>query len=116
MRRAPQMPIQEKNLEYAAIAKQIKDINPSEGYRNDFRNYLNLLRDRDDSVRVPSWYSLFVKMMWAMQAKYPEQVNLKTITKAQILEQQLPCLSVKTAVEDGLLTKVPGYQYLNKEI
>ena len=51
-----------------------------------------------------------------MQAKYPEQVDLKTITKEQILEQQLPCLSVKTAVEDGLLTKVPGYQYLDKEI
>jgi len=116
MRRAPQMPIQEKNLEYAAIAKQIKAINPSEAYRSDFKNYLNLLRDRDDSVRVPSWYCLFVKMLWAMQAKYPEQVNLKTITKTQILEQQLPCLSVKTAVEDGLLTKVPGYQYLNKEI
>jgi len=33
MRRAPQMPIQEKNLEYAAIAKQIKAINPSEAYR-----------------------------------------------------------------------------------
>jgi hypothetical protein len=55
-------------------------------------------------------------MMWAMQAKYPQQVNLKTITREQILEQQLPCRSVKAAVEDGLLAKIPGYQYLDNEI
>ncbi|MDI3504486.1 MAG: hypothetical protein PWP64_1422, partial [Candidatus Cloacimonadota bacterium] len=44
------------------------------------------------------------------------QVDLKTITKAQIIEQDLPCRSVKRAVEDGLLLEIPGYQYLDKEI
>ncbi|MCD8480946.1 MAG: hypothetical protein LRZ88_12585, partial [Candidatus Cloacimonetes bacterium] len=116
MRRAPKMPIQPQNIEYGDISRQIKAIQPSEGYRNDFRMYLNELRERDDSVRLPSWYSLYVKMLWAMQAKYPEQVNLKTITKAQIREQELPCRSVKCAVEAGLLPEVPGYQYLNREI
>ena len=116
MRRAPKMPIQPQNIEYGDISRQIKAIQPSEGYRNDFRMYLNELRERDDSVRLPSWYSLYVKMLWAMQAKYPQQVNLKTITKAQIREQELPCRSVKCAVEAGLLPEVPGYQYLNREI
>jgi len=116
MRRAPKMPIQPQNIEYGDISRQIKAIQPSEGYRNDFRMYLNELRERDDSVRLPSWYSLYVKMLWAMQAKHPQQVNLKTITKAQIREQELPCRSVKCAVEAGLLPEVPGYQYLNREI
>lgn len=116
MRRAPKMPIQPQNLEYATIARQKKAINPSEAYRSDFRNYLNHLRDRDDSVLLPSWYSLYIKMLWAMQAKYPDTVDLKTITRDQITEQNLPCRSVKTAVEDGLLPVIPGYQYMDREI
>ncbi len=116
MRRAPKMPIQPQNHAYRDISRQIKAINPSEAYRNDFRMYLSSLMDRDDSVRLPSWYSLYIKMLWAMQARYPQQVNLKTITKAQIVEQNLPCRSVKAAVEDNLLPQIPGYQYLDKEI
>ena len=116
MRRAPEMPVQAQNLDYTNIARQIKAINPSEAYRNDFRNYLNQLRDRDESIRLPSWYSLYVKMLWAMQAKYPDKVNLKTITREQILAQDLPCRSVKAAVEDGLLPVIPGYKYMDREI
>ena len=116
MRRAPKMPIQPQNIEYGDISRQIKAINPSEAYRNDFRMYLNTLMDQDESVRLPSWYSLYVKMMWAMQAKYPASVDIKTITREQITEQNLPCRSVKTAVEDGLLLVVPGYQYMDREI
>jgi hypothetical protein len=116
MRRAPKMPIQQQNNDYRDISRQIKVVNPSEGYRNDFRNFLNLLRDRDESVRLPSWYSLYIKMMWAMQAKYPATVNLKTITREQIFALDLPCRSVKTAVEDGLLPQISGYQYMDREI
>ncbi len=116
MRRAPKMPVQAQNLDYTAIARQIKAINPSEAYRNDFRNYLNQLRDRDDSIRLPSWYSLYIKMLWAMQAKYPETVDLKTISREQIVAQNLPCITVKAAVEDGLLPAIPGYQYLDRAI
>ena len=116
MRRAPQMPLQEKNIEYATISQQIKAIDPSEAYRSDFRNYLNELRDRDDSIRLPSWYSLYIKMLWAMQAKYPDAVDLKTITREQIIAQNLPCRCVKAAVEDGLLPIIPGYQYMDREI
>ena len=46
MRRAPQMPIQEKNLNMLAIAKQIKAINPRKRIVSDFKNYLNFLRDK----------------------------------------------------------------------
>lgn len=116
MRHAPKMPIQPQNHDYRQISQQIKAINPSEGYRNDFRMYLNDLRQRDDSVRLPSWYSLYIKMLWAMQAKYLDTVDLKTISRAQIIQQKLPCHSVKAAVEDGLLPVIPGYQYMDRDI
>lgn len=116
MRRAPKMPVQPQNVEYANIARQIKAIDPSQMYRYDFKIYLSSLMDRDESLHYPSWYSLYVKMLWAMQARYPEQVNLKTITKQKILSQNLPCRSVKAAVEDGLLAEVPGYEYLDHQI
>ncbi|MFO8145360.1 MAG: hypothetical protein R6T89_06515 [Candidatus Syntrophosphaera sp.] len=51
-----------------------------------------------------------------MQAKYPDQVDLKTITRDQVLSQDLPCRSVKAAVEDGLLPQVPGWDNLDHEI
>lgn len=116
MRRAPKMPIQPQNNDYRDISRQIKALNPSEAYRNDFRMYLNTLMERDDSVRLPSWYSLYIKMLWAMQAKHPELVNLKTISREQIFAQDLPCRCVKAAVEDGLLAQIPGYLYMDKEI
>jgi hypothetical protein len=55
-------------------------------------------------------------MLWAMQAKYPATVDLKTITREQIVSQNLPCRSVKAVVEDGLLPIIPGYQYMDREI
>ncbi|MBM4404034.1 MAG: hypothetical protein FJ042_06610 [Candidatus Cloacimonetes bacterium] len=116
MRRMPAMPIQEQNIAYGNIARQIKALDLSEGYRDDFRIYLSALRDRDENVTYPSWYSIFIKMMWALQAKYPAQVDLKTITRGQILAQNLPCRNVKKAVEDGLLEPVPGWQYLDRQI
>jgi hypothetical protein len=116
MRKAPEMPVQPQNIEYGNISRQIKAINPSEGFRNDFKVYLFSLRDHDESARYPSWYSLYIKMLWAMQAKNPENVDLKTITREQIYASDLPCKSVKAAVEAGLLPSLPGYQYLNNEI
>ncbi len=116
MRKAPKMPIQPQNLDYRDISRQIKALDPSEGYRNDFRSYLNALRERDESVRLPSWYGLYIKMLWAMQAKYPELVNLKSITRDSIIEHDLPCRSVRRAVEDSLLPDIPGYKYLDREI
>jgi hypothetical protein len=68
------MPVQEKNLKYAAIAKQIKDLNHSAERRPPVqKKWLNLLRDRNDSMRMPFWYFLFVKMLLARQAKAPKK-------------------------------------------
>ncbi len=116
VRRLPKMPIQSQNIDYGNIAQKIKALDPSPEYRNDFKVFLMTLREYDDKANYPSWYSLLVKMLWAMQAKYPQSVDLKSITKAQVLEQNLPCISVQSAVDDGLLPKLPGYEYLNHQI
>ena len=116
MRRQPKMPAQPQNADYATIAQRIKALNPSSAYRYDFKIYLSTLRDHDDQVTYPSWYSLFVKMLWALQAKYPSQVDLKTLTRSQIIQQELPCVTVRDAVENGLLPMVPGIEYLDHQI
>ncbi|MDD2332581.1 MAG: hypothetical protein PHI68_08015 [Candidatus Cloacimonetes bacterium] len=38
------------------------------------------------------------------------ELDLESITKTAIYEQDLPCISVKRAVEDGLLPEVLGYE------
>ncbi len=116
MRRMPKMPAQPQNASYAAIARQIKALNPSPAYRYDFKIYLGILRERDENANYPSWYSLFVKMLWALQSAYPGQVDLQTLTRSQIAEQNLPCVSVRAAVEAGLLPELPGYEYLDHQI
>jgi hypothetical protein len=110
MRKQPNMPLQAKNIEYRNVAQRLSALQVSEGYKRDFKRYLAELRDQDAKVLVPSWWSLFVKMMWKMQAAYPDQVDLTQITRAQIESQALPCRSVSLAIEAGLLEAVPGYE------
>jgi hypothetical protein len=43
-------------------------------------------------------------------------VDLSTITREFIYENDLPCISVKRAVEAGLLTPVNGYELLTQEM
>jgi hypothetical protein len=44
-----------------------------------------------------------------MAKLYPE-IDLKTITREQIYQENLPCISVKKAVEAGVLPQVNGYE------
>ena len=113
IRRKSQMPHQPQNDLYKQISLNLKALNPSPAYKSDFQIYTTLLRQKDENLRIPSWYPLFVKLMWNMQAKYPEQVDLKTITKEEIISKNLPCRSVKAAIEDGLLTPIESWEFLD---
>ena len=62
-----------------------------------------------------SWYNLYIKMLFAMQKALPG-IDLATITIEQIYAEQLPCISVKAAVEAGLLPRVKGYEHYGKQI
>jgi hypothetical protein len=92
--------------------KALSDIQPSAGFKQNLKDYLlqyNQLPQNKDS-RVSAWNNLYLKLMFTMQKLLPGQVDLATITRQQIEEQNLPCRSVKDAVEAGLLPMVKGYE------
>ncbi len=108
VRKFPKIPHQSQNDTYSSVAKALAALKPSDGYKNNFKSYLSILRDEQPETSVASWYNLFTKMMWALQAKYPDSVDLRTITRSQIEDQQLACRTIKAAVENGLLPYVNG--------
>jgi hypothetical protein len=108
-RRKPKMPHQPINDRYRKISLALKAINPSPEYRQNFKEYLAELKKHDDEIAMVSWHNLFVKMMWNLAAKHPA-VKLETLTRAQIVSENLPCRTLKTAVEADLLPMVGGYK------
>lgn len=99
------------------IMANLKQIAPSAGYRRNLKDYLLVykLQKEHSQDQVLTWNNLFLKLMFAMEKAYPE-VFLTTLTREQIVSEDLPCRTVKRAVEAGLLPFVEGYQRLTKEI
>lgn len=97
---------------FAAIAKNLRALNPSEGFCNDLRVYTNLYsRKYHEGPNIVTWYNAYLMMMYALAGLYPH-LDLQTLTRADIEAQGLPCRSVKQAVEAGLLKPVKGYELL----
>ena len=94
-----------------AIMANLKLLHPSEGYRLNFADYLQAYNDLKENSAKPalSWNNLYMKMLYALQ-KTDSRVDLKTLTREQITEMDLPCKSLKAAVEAGLLPEVKNYQ------
>lgn len=94
-----------------AIMANLKLIHPSEGYKQNFKDYLiaynKLKQNREKPAHI--WNNLYLKMLFNM-AKTNPSVDLATLTRQQIYEQNLPCQSVKSAIEAGLLPSVKGYE------
>lgn len=103
------------NDTYRSVSRNLKALGVSDAYKSDFGTYLSKLRDEQEHVHYVSWYNLFIKMMWAMQAAYPA-VDLASITRAQIDAENLPCITVSAAVEAGLLPRVKGSNSLIAEM
>jgi len=99
------------------IMQNLQGINPSAEYKQNFKDYLiqynNLKANKHK--RLISWSNLYLKMFYAMQKALPE-VDLLTITREQIEMQNLPCKTVKNAIDAGLLPKVCDYQRYNRNI
>ncbi|MBM4399293.1 MAG: hypothetical protein FJ041_03050 [Candidatus Cloacimonetes bacterium] len=99
------------------IMQNLQGINPSAEYKQNFKDYLiqynNLKANKHK--RLISWSNLYLKMFYAMQKALPE-VDLLTITREQIEMQNLPCKTVKNAIDAGLLPKVNDYQRYNRNI
>lgn len=98
--------------------KQIYLIKPSDEYKFNLYDYCLSYNElpENQAKQVFSWCQIYNKLMWAMQKAMPAQVDLKTITREQIFEQNLPCKTLKSAIEYGLLPMVEGYQRWDKQI
>ncbi len=107
--------LNENNRRFAAIAHNLKQIAPSQAFITDMTVYadIHLRRAREGDRVFCNWYCAFIKMMYELP-KVETYIDLEAITRAQIEANDLPCRSVKRAVEAGLLEPVPGYELLDK--
>ncbi len=106
-----------ENDRIGRITGNLYKISISEDYKEDMRLYLmryNSLRENHRKP-LPNWSSLYLKLMYKMAKAMPE-LDLGTITMEQIHSLDLPCISIRRAVEAGLLPKVLDWQYYNKQM
>jgi hypothetical protein len=110
---------------FKVISAQLKALAPSEGYKRDLAMYVELYNRKAANYRHPlnNWYNAFTQMMWKLAkgewkaGEYqPATLDLSTITRAFIYDNDLPCISVKRAVEAGILSPVNGYGLLIAEM
>lgn len=106
-----------QNSIFAARNKNLFQLKPSDGYKADCRAYLRGYINTAPGLDKPilSWNNLYVKLMSSMAQKYPS-LDLCTLTREEIFAQQLPCISIKSTVEAGLLPKVRGWEKLSHQI
>jgi hypothetical protein len=99
------------------IMPNLQKIEPSTGYKTDFYNYLLAYNQLKDYQHKPMlcWNNLYIKMLFALQDA-DNRVNLLTLSRAQIYDQDLSCKTLKAAVEAGLLPAVKDYHKYDKEI
>jgi hypothetical protein len=112
VRQLPRHKETSQNSRFGAVAKNLKALAVSAGYRSDLMLYTELYSSQAKNWAHPvnGWYTVFVKLMWAMS--HSLEIDLASLTREQIYTQELPCISVKTAVDAGLLVPVRDYQNL----
>jgi hypothetical protein len=116
IRRKAKVHLTQRHNNFGKISKNLKALKPSLGYKDDFKTYTDLFMRLRVNYNQPvsNWYNLFLKMMYKLAELYG--TDLLTITREQIETQALPCISVKTAVEAGLLPAVRDYQRLTSQL
>ena len=97
-----------QNARLAATMQNLKKLNLSQEYITDLKFYAAMARKPGTRL---SWQNVFTKLMYALQRK--SGTDLTTITKGAIYEQNMPCRTVKTAIEAGLLEPILDYGRLN---
>lgn len=101
----------------AAIMRNVANLQPSDAYKDDLRNYIYQYNELKDYAHKPltNWNNAFLKLLYAMQKQY-ETVDLETLTRDQIYSEELPCITLKLAIEAGLLPKVKHYESFVAEL
>lgn len=98
-------------------SRAIWALSPSEAYQKDLKEYVWAYDSMRKNYRTPlrAWSCLYTKLMYQMEKAFPE-LDLRTINREYIYEHDLPCISIKKAVEAGLLTKVKDWESLDHEL
>lgn len=110
-RRKPKPPITSQHQHrMGAISRNLSSLITNPEYKTDLRVYLDLLTENGLAEGANRWFGLYTRLMWKLADKYPE-LDLAVMSPAEALSYS--CRSVKTAVEDGLLPVVEGYQRLD---
>jgi hypothetical protein len=102
------------NKRLSMISRNLKALEPSEGYKQDLAIYAAMHRRHEGDCIILGWSNAFTKLMHAMGKSL--QVDIATLTREDIYHNVLPCISVKSAVEAGLLPVVAGYERLDSEL
>ncbi|HQH50005.1 MAG TPA: hypothetical protein PLA08_01205 [Candidatus Cloacimonadota bacterium] len=97
--------------EIHAFRRRIK---VSVAYLDDCREYIRLFNQkfRRQGRAMSTWPNVYMKVMRATAKKYPE-LDFKTLTREEVIQQNLPCKTIADAVTAGFLEQVPGYESLN---
>ena len=90
-----------------------KRIGLSEEYKEDCRKYIHRYNREYHSQGKPmsTWPNVFLKIMRATLKDYPD-LDLKKLSKEDIVKQILPCRSIASAIQAGYLEKVRDWQQL----
>ena len=115
-RRKPHPKPTEINHAFGRVIQNLTGLKPSRFYVDDLLCYA----ERSYSAGLfrgirPLWTNLYVKLMFAMAKQYPH-LDLATLTRAEIVNQDLPCRSVSRAVAAGLLPEVRNWHELTAEL
>lgn len=98
----------QSNVRFSAISSNLKALNPSPEFCTDLKYYAALYSRPGAQL---NWRNVFMRLMYALARQY--SVDLSTLTRSEIYSDNLPCRSVKLAIEAGLLEPVTGYERLN---
>ena len=108
--------LKEQHIRIGEVSQNLINLNVSEGYKHDLSKYAQAYSKAriKGKLGMNNWYSLFLKLMWAMAKQM--DINIATVTREQIETDNLPCRTVKQAVEAGLITLVRGYDMLTNKM
>lgn len=115
-RRLPNRKPHAGNALLSRISHNLKALEVSDGFRTDLKIYTELLRMKNGAQgdRYYAWSNVFRKLMFDLAEKY--SLDLATITRSDICSRNLPCITVRAAIEDGLLDVVQGYERFTAEM
>lgn len=83
----------------------------SDAWKDDCNKYITAYNSkfRRKNKAQSSWPSVWIKMMKAQKKAIPE-LDFTTLTREEILERNLPCKSLATAIQAGFLDLVRNWE------